>query len=466
MNPILLKSGGRRESDGAYLCSVLVMGKHYATEDYGALGSRTETLMELVLDAHGQLARDSDVIVLEGAGSCTELNLMERDVVNLPLVRRLDCPWLLVANIDPGGVFAQIVGTKACLPKEDWDLCVGVIINKLRGEAKYFEPGPAMLQEMVGKPIFVVPYLYNINIAEEDGMGLERTLANEHTAYEQEGKAGEGGNKKRVVVICYPHISMTDDMLPVEMDSRFQVEWRRHSKPKLDPLTTVVVLPGSRQTRADLKWLLSSHWKDFLTDHAAGGGTVLGLCGGFQMLGETIVDTEGVESGAPGTDIALGLLPVTTTLESTDKKVVKAQTATLQPTIVTEGTAQGAIPVEGFEIHCGQTVSLVKDVVDADSAVVTDGHKSKLLRPLLQVSDGGDDGFTNGQIHGTYLHGILQSSAARSFLLGSSSDLEQTGPGGESSNIDPLDRLATHLGTCGLDFETLSNLMTRKTLSD
>ncbi len=148
MNPVLLKSGGRRESDGAYLCSVLVLGKQIAREDYGQLGSRMDSLLSLVLSAHKDLAvtTNSRVIVIEGAGSCTELNLMERDIVNLPLVRKLKCPWLLVANIDCGGVFAQIVGTKACLPESDWNMCVGVIVNKLRGEAKYFEPGPKMLE--------------------------------------------------------------------------------------------------------------------------------------------------------------------------------------------------------------------------------------------------------------------------------------------------------------------------------
>ena len=148
MNPVLLKSGGIRPSDGAHLCSVIVLGRHLVTEDYGALGGRTGTLMDLVVKAREELAdiTSAEVVVIEGAGSCTELNLMERDIVNLPLVRKLGCPWILVANIDPGGVFAQIVGTKACLPPSDWDRCAGIIVNKLRGEAKYFEPGPAMLE--------------------------------------------------------------------------------------------------------------------------------------------------------------------------------------------------------------------------------------------------------------------------------------------------------------------------------
>lgn len=188
MNPVLLKSGGTRrrprpirrrsasggnkdnedsssssadadEHDVEYLCTVVVLGRTLAVETFGELGQRRDTLLELVLRAHDDLIRhaSADVVVMEGAGSCTELNLMSRDIVNLPLVRALQnrggggrcCKWLLVANIDCGGVFAQIVGTKACLPAEDWDHCVGIVINKLRGESKYFEPGPKMIEVRV-----------------------------------------------------------------------------------------------------------------------------------------------------------------------------------------------------------------------------------------------------------------------------------------------------------------------------
>lgn len=147
MNPVLLKSGGQNKK-GEYLCSVLVLGKQVARETYGDLGKRTTDLRTMVLESHQALAdvTDCDAIVMEGAGSCTELNLMERDIVNLPLVRALQCPWLLVANIDCGGVFAQIVGTKMCVSNRDWSLCAGIVVNKLRGEAKYFEPGPEMIE--------------------------------------------------------------------------------------------------------------------------------------------------------------------------------------------------------------------------------------------------------------------------------------------------------------------------------
>jgi adenosylcobyric acid synthase len=179
MNPVLLKSGGTRPirrrgpsegdnesssctgADGdeevEYLCSVVVLGRTVAVETFGELGQRRDTLLELVLRAHTDLIQhtNADVVVMEGAGSCTELNLMSRDIVNLPLVRALrdggsSCKWLLVANIDCGGVFAQVVGTKACLPADDWDSCAGIVINKLRGEAKYFEPGPKMIEVRIG----------------------------------------------------------------------------------------------------------------------------------------------------------------------------------------------------------------------------------------------------------------------------------------------------------------------------
>ena len=148
MNPVLLKSGGKDEKTGEYLCTVVVMGQQMVRETYQDLGNRTDALRRMVVDCHDALAEaiKAEAIVIEGAGSCTELNLMDRDIVNLPLVRAINCPWLLVANIDPGGVFAQIVGTKMCVSEQDWSQCVGIIVNKLRGDAKYFEPGPKMIQ--------------------------------------------------------------------------------------------------------------------------------------------------------------------------------------------------------------------------------------------------------------------------------------------------------------------------------
>ena len=324
MNPLLLKSGGKNEK-GEYMCSVVVLGKQVVRETYGDLGKRTGPMKQMILQSHQALAQatDADTIVLEGAGSCTELNLASRDVVNLALVRALKCRWLLVANIDCGGVFAQIVGTKACLSKEDWDACAGVIVNKLRGEAKYFEPGPSMLEKMVGKPIFVVPYLYNLNLPEEDGLGTERRLA-----WETSGavvNSDEGVKKPTVVVVAYPHTAISDDLCPLENDPRFDVQWRRQRIPSRPyPHVTAIVLPGSRLTQHDLKWLHDSGWAKFIQKHASVGGVVLGICGGYQMLGWNVDDPYYVES-RPSSDRkgdnqstsrpGIGLLPIETTLQ-------------------------------------------------------------------------------------------------------------------------------------------------------
>ena len=239
MNPVLLKSGGQRESDGAFLCSVIIMGKHFAREDYGALGMRTDKMQNLVVEVHSSLARSTNLewILVEGAGSCTELNLIERDIVNLPLVRKLQCPWLLVADIDKGGVFAQIVGTKACVTEQDWELCCGVIVNRLCGEARYFEPGPTMIAEMVNKPVFIVPWIYDLHLPEEDGVGIETRLRQEHQLHHHRAT----GQKAVVVIVAYPHIAKDSDLIPLEQDRNIVLEWQRHMLPPPYPKTYAII---------------------------------------------------------------------------------------------------------------------------------------------------------------------------------------------------------------------------------
>jgi adenosylcobyric acid synthase len=431
MNPVLLKSGGRRESDGAYLCSVLVMGKHYANEDFGALGNRTEDLRDQVLEAHASLARVtiSDLIVVEGAGSCTELNLMERDIVNLPLVRRLNCLWLLVADIDKGGVFAQIVGTKACVTEDDWRLCCGIVINRLRGEVKYFEPGPSMIEEMVGKKVFVVPWVNNLHLPEEDAVGIETKIQNEGKSTSDQSE--EQQNKPLVVVVAFPHIAIESDILPLERDESIRVEWRRNLLPNAPyPETAAVVLPGSRLTRSDLKWLTEeTGWGEWIINHVQRGGTVLGLCGGYQMLGTTVNDENGID-GPPGITAGLGLLSLNTTFAPVDQKIVMPRSAQLL------GTNE---MVQGFELRCGRTEITSPDTTE----------------PVLRLNETGDaDGARVGNVSGSYLHGLLESATARQVLL----NLPPNVHGGEGVLSDPFERLADHLEACGLTNETMKEL--------
>lgn len=455
MNPVLLKSGGKRESDGAYLCNVIVLGKSLVVEDYGALKARTGTLQNLVLEAHEQLQKvtRAEVICIEGAGSCTELNLMDRDIVNLPLVRKLNCPWILVANIDPGGVFAQIVGTKACVTEKDWDLCVAVIVNRLRGETKYFEPGPAILEEMVGKPIFVVPFMYNINLPEEDGLGVERRLKKEShltTTMEENSHNPRTAKDHRhsVIVIAYPHIAITSDLTPLENDKAFDVQWRRNNIPNTSyPDITAIILPGSKLTRSDLKWLKQSPWMSYIQNFVRKGGKILGLCGGYQILGEEVADPKGIEGDA-GTSVGLGLLPAQTTIEPADAKIIRPR----------RGILYGSnVAVKGFELHCGRTL-LTKNE-NADEFLPLVSYSDCELYPTCKTTDG----LTNGRVSGTYLHGLLTSRTLRRKLL-----LDSEAPDfgnddekrdGEDDEEDPLDKFAAHLERSGLTFDKIMSYL-------
>lgn len=441
MNPLLLKSGGRNKH-GEFLCSVIVLGKQIVNETYGQLGKRTTSLKRMVLQSHSALAQatDADVIVLEGAGSCTELNLMDRDIVNIPLVRALDCHWLLVANIDCGGVFAQILGTKACLSEKDWSLCKGVIVNKLRGEVKYFEPGPKMLEKMIQKPVFVVPYLNDLNLPEEDGAGIERRLAWENSHVETTSERDKP-KKPLVVVVAYPHTAIADDLCPLENDSRFCVQWRRRNIPKPYPHTTAVVLPGSRLTRLDLKWLHNSGWAKFLQKHVTAGGVVLGICGGYQMMGWTVEDPTATE-GTTGAKDALGLLPVETIIQPIECKIVRPQRGRLYPS---------KIPINGFELHCGRS-DIVRNL---------GGARTQGIHPLLVLESGRPEGMISGNVKGTYVHGILRTSKARvELLIPDKKEYPGLFKEGEAS-VDPLDRLAHHLEDCGLTYEVLKGMLKR-----
>lgn len=295
---------------------------------------------------------------------------------------------------------------------------------------------------MVRKPVFVIPYLYDLHIAEEDGMGLDRRLASEITKFspdsEKEESDKEPGQQSKpiVVVVAYPHVSMTKDVLPLEADPRFELQWRCATIPQPFPHTQAVILPGSRQTRSDLEWLLKLPWKAFLKAHVQAGGRVLGLCGGYQMLGREISDEDGIESGKPGSTLGLNLLPVTTIIESTELKVVRPQVAMLLT-----GKGVPDIKIEGFEVHCGRTI------IDSDAPT---------LQTLVRFEDGQDDGLTNGRVHGSYLHGMLHSRQARDYLLlGQVVDLKKN----DDIQEDPIDRLASHLETCGLDFQTISSML-------
>jgi len=450
MNPLFFKSGGRDMETDEALCAMIVMGKEIVRETYEKFSQRIHALQSIVLDSHRSLATATGVetIVIQGAGSCSELNLMDGDIVNLPLVRRLKCPWLLVANDESGGVFAQVVGTKMCLSKSDWDLCVGVIVNKVKGGIEHFPAGMEMLEQMAGKPLFVVPFLDNWNVQKGAGIDIEKRLAWEKKAYdkkhrddEETGKMNRSTREKPVVVVVvYPHSTISNDLGPLENDSRFCLEWRRKRLPKPYPITTAVILPGSRLTLLDLKWLQDSGWSDFIREHVAVGGTVLGLCGGYQMLGWNIKGETNIKQG-------IGLLPISSIVKPVECKHVNRMKGQLYPS---------GVCVEGFEINCGSS-----EVVLSERKNTVDVYQG--MAPLLAYQNGKPEGMLLGRVKGTCIHGILRSASVRLELLVPKEDRKRfRSTLLESSRVsidDPLDYLANNLQFSGLNHERLRKMI-------
>jgi len=323
---------------------------------------------------------------------------------------------------------------------------------------------------MVGKPIYVVPYLYNINLPEEDGLGVERRIAQEHkyNSIKNENleiQKSKETQKPVIVVVAYPHVAITDDLTPLESDSRFEVEWRRSIIPQIFPHTTCIILPGSRLSLSDLLWLTKeTGWGECIKSHVEAGGHILGLCGGYQMLGMVLDDSLGIE-GIKGKHDGLGLLPVETSIEPASCKIVEPQVAILldhseyKETREAQETSskQNGLLVKGFELHCGRT-NIVKNKIGSPTIV-------PLLHYLNKKVDGiqKEEGIQCGNVKGTYLHGILKSAAARRILLlgkgESTVDCTEELEKKLDEKEDPLDRLAHHLEHCGLGFDTLSRMV-------
>lgn len=373
MNPILLKPSGEMG------CQVVVDGKVWRNLSARDYYTHFDSLLERVLTAYRRLAEQYEVIVMEGAGSAVELNLRERDLVNLGLAVRLNAPALLVADIDRGGVFASVVGTFALLEEREAGLVRSFAVNRFRGDPGLFEDGRRMLEERAGRPcVGVFPYLDDVTIDAEDSVSLD-TWGGLRGSRKPSGRpaAAEGG-RPTVVIVRLPRISNFTDfaLLP---GARYITE-PAVGRPD------VIILPGSKNTIADLTWLRARGLDRWILDQHSRGTAVWGICGGYQMLGRTIADPLGVES-AEGCAEGLGLLPVDTVLEG-DKttRVVDAESA-----------ATGR-RFRAYEIHMGRTT--------VDGAA-----------PFAFV-DGRPEGARAPGALGTYLHGALEDAGLVEELLG------------------------------------------------
>lgn len=332
---------------------------------------------EAVLTSFRRLQAAYDFIVVEGAGSPAEINLREGDIANMGFAEAVDCPVVLIADIDRGGVFAHLVGTLALLSESERTRVRGFVINRFRGDLSLLEPGLRWLEQHTGKPVLgVLPYLHGLHLDAEDG--ISREVADTPVV---------SSDRLRVVVPVLPRISNHTDFEPLARHP--QVELRYVDAATRPPPADLVILPGSKSVRADLEWLRTGAWPEYLERHLRYGGKVLGICGGLQMLGRVIADPEGVE-GQPGTSPGLGWLDLETVLLP-GKRLCNVS-GRLQP--------DGA-RVRGYEIHMGRS------------------HGRALERPAVLLDDGSLDGAisADGQIMATYLHGLFEDTAACTALL-------------------------------------------------
>jgi adenosylcobyric acid synthase len=325
MNPVLLKPGSDTHSQ------LIVMGQAVGERDARAYGGHQDALLDVVVDAYRELRRRFDVVICEGAGSPAEINLRANDIVNLGFARAVDVPVIVVGDVDPGGVFASLTGTLALLEPADQALVAGFLINRFRGDVALLEPGLTMLAELTGRPTYgVLPHIAGLAVDAEDAIDA-RAFADPAPA--------RGHDVLRVHVVTYPRISNHTDLDALASEPGVVVRFVTRPEELAD--ADLVVLPGTRATVDDLGWLRRRGFEPALCERARRGGPILGVCGGYQMLGELIDD--GIESGR-GTLTGLGLLPVRTTFSGT--KTLARPSATI--------AADPPYEVDGYEIHHGQ----------------------------------------------------------------------------------------------------------------
>ena len=342
--------------------------------------------MQAVLRSHQRLREKYQWVVAEGAGSPAEINLRENDIANMGFAEAVDCPVVLVADIDRGGVFAHLTGTLQCLSESEQQRTIGFIINRFRGDPSLLDSGIRWLEEQTGKPVLgVLPYLHGLYLDGEDALTLTQT--------QEEGKT-----RLNIVVPVMPRISNHTDLDPLRAHPEINLILVPPAPEGHDadiPPADLVILPGSKNTRGDLEFLRSQGWQRYLDKHLRYGGKVLGICGGLQMLGETIADPEGIESTS-GQSNGFGWLPIQTTLKS-DKTLINCEGTLTLPD-------QDPVRISGYEIHAGLTLS---ESQSANDSVIVPDDQERLCAVMSE----------DQQILGSYWHGLMDTPEALQSIL-------------------------------------------------
>jgi adenosylcobyric acid synthase len=398
MNPVLLKP---QSEIGA---QIVVQGRVHGSAKAAAYQHMKQDLLPFVLDSFEKLRSDADIVLVEGAGSAAEVNLRTNDIANMGFARAAGVPVVLIGDIDRGGVIASLAGTKAVIAAEDAALICGFIVNKFRGDAALFAEGMTRIARVTGWPALgLVPIFPDARLLPaEDALALERDPAAKAQA------------RLRIAVPILPHIANFDDLDPLDAEPAIELV-RVRPGAALPGDADLVLLPGSKATIADLHALRAAGFDIDIAAHRRRGGAVLGLCGGYQMLGQSIADPDGIE-GPPAEVDGLGLIDVTTTLSSEKR---------LEPV---RGTTADGAAFAGYEMHMG----------------VTEGPDR--ARPFARLADGSPDGAisADGRVFGTYIHGLFTDDRQRTAWL------ERFAAGPTRISYDAaiertLDALAAHL---------------------
>ena len=364
MNPILLKPNGNGGSQ------VVVNGRMWKTLSARDYYTHVNELRPVVLAAYEDLANRFDVILIEGAGSVSELNLREHDLVNLWLVSALQAPWLLVADIERGGVFASVIGSVGLLSPDERALLCGFAINKFRGDPALFDDAIPMLEERTAsRCVGVFPYLADVHLDPEDSLALRAAPG---------GPAPSGA---RIAIVRFPQISNTTDFSLLTW-----AVWI--TSPSEEPFD-FIVLPGSKNTLSDLAWLRRTGLAEWILHRRRQGATIVGVCGGYQMLGLRVFDPAGLESEAGWAD-GLGLIPAVTEL------------AAVKTTRAVAAVTPGGIRFDAYEIHLG----------------ITTCEPGAALTPFAKLDNGAAEGIRDPGVIGTYLHGAFESPGVCAEVFG------------------------------------------------
>ncbi|MCL7930079.1 cobyric acid synthase [Halomonas llamarensis] len=408
MNPVLLKP----ETDRG--AQVILRGKVYGHMDAMDYHAFKRTAKESAMAAWQALESRFEVIIAEGAGSPAEINLRKGDIANMGFAEAADCPVILVGDIDRGGVFAQLVGTLALLSESEQARIKGFVINRFRGDMSLLTPGIDWLTAHTGKPVFgTLPYLQGLLLDAEDSIGLTQ--------------ASTQGESLNIVVPALPRISNHTDFDPLRLHPQVKLTFVGADEPI--PAADVIILPGSKSTASDLAWLKRQGWDKAIQRHLRYGGKVLGICGGFQMLGEWVEDPDGLEGKAERV-MGLGLLSLTT------RMVAGKQLRNVNGVTVADGAS-----VTGYEIHNG----------------VSEG--AALAQPLFDLGTHLDGAVSaDGQVVGTYLHGLFDHSEACQALLARLGLAAPQPVDYRAHRERELDRLADTL-EAHLDIEAVINLL-------